>query len=78
MSIDELHKIWYNRVTQMPKGGYTMWAEMSYNKCELTFSEKLEIEPEFEESVFSYYFSEVVFVADYLKRLTRGDAIGDD
>lgn len=50
-----------------------MWSEMSYNQFKLTFSERLEIIPDFDEYVFSYYFSERVAATEYVEKVTKGD-----
>lgn len=45
-----------------------MWSEMSYNQYNFTFSEKLETEPDFNEDVYSYYFSEKLIVNNYVEK----------
>lgn len=49
-----------------------MWSEMSYNQPELSFSEKLETEPDFDESVFVYYPSEQFIANNYVDKVTKG------
>lgn len=58
------------------KGEKTMWAEMSYNQYNLTFSEKLETAPDSNEDVFSYYFSEKIIANEYVEKVTKGDLVG--
>lgn len=55
------------------KGGEIMWSEMSYNRFNLTFLEKLENAPDSDEDVFSYYFSERMVVNEYIDKVTRGE-----
>lgn len=50
-----------------------MWSEMSYNRFNLTFLEKLENAPDSDEDVFSYYFSERMVVNEYIDKVTRGE-----
>ena len=49
-----------------------MWNEMSYNRFKLTFLERLEIMPDSDEDVFSYYFSEKIIVNEYVEKVTKG------
>ena len=68
-----MHKVWYNSISQKPKGGEAMWNEMSYNKFSLTFFERLESTPDFYENMPSYYFSEKTIANKYVKKATRGE-----
>jgi len=56
-----------------------MWSEMSYNQYKLTFSEKLENEPDFDEDVFSYYTSAKIIANHFVEKVTREkDLIGTE
>ncbi len=50
-----------------------MWSEMSYNQFNLTFLERLETQPDSDEDVFSYYFSERMVINEYIDKVTRGE-----
>ena len=55
-----------------------MWAEMSYNQYNFTFSEKLETEPDFNEDVYSYYFSEKIIANNHVEKMTGVMWIGTE
>lgn len=46
---------------------------MSYNQFNLTFLERLETQPDSDEDVFSYYFSERMVINEYIDKVTRGE-----
>lgn len=50
-----------------------VWSEMSYNQFNLTFLERLETQPDSDEDVFSYYFSERMVINEYIDKVTRGE-----
>jgi len=51
-----------------------MWDEMSYNKYNFTFLEKLESEPDFDDKNVSLYspFGKLA-VIQYVEKVTRGE-----
>ena len=67
-----MHKLWYNAISQITEGGEIMWNEMSYNRFNMTFLERLENTPESDEDVFSYYFSEKIIANEYVEKVTKG------
>lgn len=55
-----------------------MWSEMSYNQYKLTFLERLENEPDFDENVFSYYTSARIIANHFVEKKTKREGFDWD
>lgn len=52
-----------------------MWNEMSYNRLNFTFSERLETEPDYDENVFLYYGSQKLIINHFITKVTKKDGL---